>query len=250
VAFPILKKYQIPATIFLPVGLIGSSKVFWFQSIYVLATKAITQSKESPLIDYFEHKIGSWKAKGINNENICKLIAQIKTLPGNCIDDLIEGAYERLGIQQLSDRLALNWDEIAEMAHNKINFGSHGLNHYILPSVQFSIKKKEIFDSMEILRKKGIPFSPIFSYPNGDWDDDCLDFLLEKGYIGGVTTRLGYNTSRTFRFLLNRILFHEAISNTPSLFWCRIFQSFVAGAGPYLEDCNYAILRKGQAMVA
>lgn len=41
IAYPILKKYQIPATIFLPVNMIGTTQWFWFEQIWDLVHKSL-----------------------------------------------------------------------------------------------------------------------------------------------------------------------------------------------------------------
>ncbi|MEI9475727.1 MAG: polysaccharide deacetylase family protein [Deltaproteobacteria bacterium] len=235
-AYPILRKYEIPATVFLPVALMGSSNCFWFESVFDLARKMGAESKERAFIEYFRERIPSWRPANIERKGVSSLVVQMKKLPGPEIDDLIAQAYNWLKVGRPSRRYVMNWSEVTEMGLNGMTFGSHGLNHYILTSVDYSVKQKEIGTSFKILKEMRIPgVSSVFSYPNGNWDDECLDLVQEAGYLGAVTTGLGCNGAGTSRFRLKRVLLHEEISNTPSLFWFRIFQSFVAGAGPYVQ---------------
>jgi hypothetical protein len=102
------------------------------------------------------------------------------------------------------------------------------MRHYILPTLKADRKREEIFGSLEMLHKTGLAEQPVFSYPNGDWDEESIRLLVDAGYKGAVTTRLGFNDKKTNLFLMNRVGFHEAISDTPSLFWFRIFQAYLS----------------------
>lgn len=224
-AFPILKKYNIPATIFIPVNMIGSKKKFWFQSIWDICSQAGKNGLQVDCIRYFNTVIPAWKPEYIDVEQIDKLISELKHLPAQELNDLAEQAYRSLGLTPESDGYILNWEQVREMSKNGITFGSHGLNHYILPSLSREMKKKEIFDSFGILKEKGISVSSFFSFPNGDWDNESLALVKEAGYKGALTTRVGYNTAQTDPFLLNRIAVHDDATNTPSLLWFRILQA-------------------------
>ena len=224
-AFPISKKYNIPATIFIPVNMIGSKKKFWFQGIWDIWSQAGKNGLISDCIRYFNTVIPAWKPEYIDVEQIDKLISELKYMPAQELNDLAEQAYRSLGLTPESDGYILNWEQVREMSQHGITFGSHGLDHYIHPTLSKEMKKKEIFDSFSILNGKGISVSPFFSFPNGNWDKESLALVKQAGCKGAVTTHLGYNTHKTDPFLLNRISIHDEISNTPSLLWFRILQA-------------------------
>ncbi len=150
------------------------------------------------------------------------------------MNDLISGSYAKLNLAQTAQKTTMDWDHASEMSKFGVSFGSHGLHHHILTTLDGNLKRKEIIESFEILKKKPLKVSRFFSYPNGDWDEGSIAFVSEAGYQGGLTTRLGYNTSKTNPFLLNRIGLHEYISHTANLFWFRIFQVIFPGSGPHI----------------
>jgi len=106
-----------------------------------------------------------------------------------------------------------------------IYFGSHGLQHDIIPTLSKPIKKNIVFESLNILKKKAIRSTPFFSYPNGDWDIETLEFLRQAGYHGAVTTKSGV-VDDAEPFILNRIGLSETSSNTPELLWFQIAKAF------------------------
>lgn len=50
IAFPILKKYKVPATIFLPVSFINSKRCFWFENLYDIAKLSVAKNVEQLFI--------------------------------------------------------------------------------------------------------------------------------------------------------------------------------------------------------
>ncbi len=228
VAFPILKKYRLPATIFLPVSMIGTHQWFWFEAIWDLAHQAITFGKQKEFIRHFSLITSCWKAETLTEQNLLELIRCLKELEASSMGKIMQDAFEDLDVRLPTKRILFNWKEAAEMGSNGITFGPHGLHHRILPTLTYKEKREEITESLRILLEKGIPVVKTFCYPNGDWDDECLIILSKFGYLGAVTTRLGNIKSQTSPFLLNRIGIHEDISNSPSLFWFRIFQAIRA----------------------
>ena len=228
-AFPVLKKYNVPATIFVPVGIIGTRKRFWFQEIWEIVLKASRNSLEGEFIQYFSNQLPSWKPLSVGVDEVCSLISGLKERPAEDLDSLVKEAYGRLGIDEDTSADILNWDQVKEMGDHCITFGPHGLNHYILPGLSTDNKKMEIMDSYRILKDMDVPVAPFFCYPNGDWDSETIRLVKQGGYRAGVTTTLGYNTEETNPFLLNRIGLHEDISCSPSLLWFRLFQAHTAG---------------------
>ena len=67
------------------------------------------------------------------------------------------------------DHEFLSWDEVIEMHHAGIDFGSHGVNHLILDKngvdIDFELKQSKI----DIEARLSAPITA-FSYPNGNYD--------------------------------------------------------------------------------
>jgi peptidoglycan/xylan/chitin deacetylase (PgdA/CDA1 family) len=236
VAFPLLKKYEIPATVFVPVGLIGKSNCFWFESLVDLADKTAKRGLELQFVEYFNMIIPAWNKKILNQNSLSNLLLLLKRMPADNLDNLMKEGYRALNINPDLKRLVIDWDEISEMNEHNVRFAPHGSGHFILPNLSSDLKREEIITPLGIFRENGISAEPIFSYPNGDWDEDSIEYLKEAGYKGAVTTRLGGNTYRTNPYLLNRIDIHDQISATPGLFWFRIYQGMVSRESPSNKD--------------
>lgn len=228
VAMPVLQRYKAPATVFIPVSLIGGADGFWFQELWNLSLSVRKSGLEGRFSGHFKKVSGQWKGQGAGQDDVLGLIASLKELPASELNRVIEEAYEGIGIERSRERYILDWNEVRKMGGNGITFGSHGMNHFILTSVSSEIKKAEITGSLNALREQNVALTPFLSYPNGNWDDECVKFAKEAGYSGAVTTRLGVNKGGCPPFLLNRIGLHDDISSTPSLLWFRLLQALMA----------------------
>lgn len=226
-AFPVLKKHRVPASIFLPVNYIGTDRQFWFQLFWQASTSASTRG----VLDDFIGELCSYLPGDVprNQMTLKSLLVHLKGVPPAELDLLMQRMQEKyVAPGGAITRSTVNWDEAREMEAHDISFGSHGLSHHILPPLEGAQKEREIRESFEILKQKLPDFLPVFCYPNGDWDDECVQYVRESGYLGAVTTRLGTVSRRQDPFLLNRIGIHNDISSSSALFWFRIFQAIVA----------------------
>ena len=225
VAYPILKSYQLPATIFLPAAMIGTNLWFWFEAIWDLVRKSDVDQRKHRLASYFQDHVPAWRAGNISTATVLQLIDCLKLNNAAALEQLILNAYHVLELPPPVDRILFNWQEAAEMGKNGITFGSHGLNHRILPTLNYKDKEEEVNNSFNILMRHDIPISKVFCYPNGDWDEDCLELLSTSEYLGAVTTQIGMIKNDASPFLLNRIGIHEDVSSSPSLFFYRLYQA-------------------------
>lgn len=231
IAFPILKKYRMPATMFLPTGKIGMNDSFWFDNLWELANHAVRRGAEAVFIEKFHKLVRSWYPRVLSVDHLSNLTLALKYLPASTLDDLVKEAFLGLNIHPLVQKNIIDWDHVSEMSQYGITFGSHGLQHYILPTLDNGLKRKDIFESLEGLKSRGARTIPFFSFPNGEWDRESLQLICDAKYRGALTTRIGFNVPGTNPFLLNRISLHEYISNIPELLWFRIFQAMISGSG-------------------
>ena len=164
---PILKKYNIPITIFLCSEIIGTNRHFWFRS-------------KNPKI----------------HQNL-KNISNSKRL-----SNLREFGFEQT--KEFSSRQALSYDEIDEMK-GVVDFQSHTMFHPCLPQCTYSKAKEEIFKSKDKLENElGLNITTI-SYPNGDYSNRDIQLCKMAGYKCGITVDYGFNTINTPPFRLKRL---------------------------------------------
>jgi peptidoglycan/xylan/chitin deacetylase (PgdA/CDA1 family) len=226
-AYPILKKYRIPATIFLSTSMIGSNSWPWPDRIayYMHAVPS------EDFLDTFRTilmKIGlefsALNLKSHDKEIILEqVINSVKKMDNQKIISVM-GELDQIMIHQkehlLQSRPWLTWNEIMEMGSGDISFGSHTHNHVILDGIPLQQAREEIGHSKKILSERtGKPvFS--FSYPNGDYNSDLMRVVKESGYSIAVTTRRGFLGDSDNLFTLRRLMIHDDMTSTIPMLAC------------------------------
>jgi len=195
-AFPILKKYQVPAVIYVATGLIGTNGMTWPDQIeHVLLNTDLNTFSLPSLWGEEQLSIQTTAQK----ERVNVRIAQaLKEVPDAERKSILKELFAVLGVDPsaASERKMLNWDEIREMAAHGIEFGAHSHTHPILSRVPLEESKRDILLSKSILEKQlGKPVRH-FAYPNGreeDFTEELRSYCREIGFDTVSTVLYGAN---------------------------------------------------------
>jgi len=223
-ALPIFIKHRICATIFLPVAAIGTNHWFWFEHIFYLAN---TVDREH-FLAFFRKTIPAWSEDTVSIDSILTLNEILKRLPAKVISEIVDQAYAKLNIDIPEEPLLVDWEHIKEMGLSGIYFGSHGMNHDIIPLLDRTSKLEAVAASLRLLKMKCVHYTPFFSYPNGAWDPETIGMLQVSGYTGATTTESGCAFSVP-PFRLPRIGLSEVSANSTNLFWFQVARAFIDG---------------------
>ncbi len=223
-AYPVLKKYDIPATIFLPTAFISTDKWFWPDKISYLLMNFCNSSKIHEFGESLRKLLSKYDwLSSLNIEKIDSAIESCKNLPEEDVDCLIREMSNILGLKIPDERLLINWKEIKKISKHGVSFGSHSCNHKILTKLSTTEIKKELEDSLHTLQKKRINYIPVFCYPNGSYNKEITVMVKAAGYQAAVSTHFGFeNDLPQDLFSLKRIGIHNDISSTIPLFAYRL----------------------------
>jgi len=165
---PIIKKYNVPITIFLCASIINTNRHFWFNK----------------------------KVEGVVGSDLKSLpnIERLALLNNHGFDQN----------QEYENAQALNEFQIKEMAPF-VNMQSHTLFHPILPKCKIDDAKVEIGDSKKLLEEKYNLKINSISYPNGDYSMRDIKLSKDAGYECGITVDFGFNNFNADLFRLKRI---------------------------------------------
>jgi len=225
-AFPLLKKYKVSATVFLPTKFISSKKQFWTDRFaYLLSSRHATTlgTKFDPdILECVEFLNG---LRGSFDNQLEIGIKYLKSLPLKTIEEVLRGLSEIWHVDIYgSGRDFLNWGEITEMVNSGlVSFGSHTVRHQILTTLNDEDIKKELIDSRKELLKRNVLDSSCisFCYPNGNHTKEIADMVCSSGYHLAVTTKNGWNHANADKFTLRRVGIHEDMTSSTPLFACR-----------------------------
>lgn len=212
-AYPILKRYNIPATIFLTTGHIGTGSLFWWDKV----SYCIQQTS----LDKINLKgFGSFSLRSEKEKYRAKsaLLEGLKKLPGKKKDLLIDELRAISGEEipdDLGENLILSWDEIKEMSCDGIAFGAHTVNHPIIKNLPFDQAKWEIIQSKKDIEKMiGNPVTA-FSYPNGIFSPDIAELVRTSGFKCAVAVSpCGPISLNDSLYGLGRIIIEEDFSKS------------------------------------
>lgn len=205
-AFPILKEYSVPATIFLATAAIGSGRVLWHDRVFTAFRKAAT-----PVLRRFGQESCMYPLLTLSD----KLFAQhailqfLRSLGDEERSGWIDRLMTNLGVEDKEETLdlMLNWDEVRAMHQHGISFGSHTVTHPILSKLPVEKVKEEIRESQRTIAQQLGAVPTLFAYPNGGQKDFTLttkQILRDTGYVCAVTTIFGANETGQDLFELRR----------------------------------------------
>jgi len=227
-AYPVLKRYGLPATIFVTTGLIGTSLWHWPDRVSYYVHHMDT-GRFLELFDVVRSAVGEnwiYFPSGFHDRHDLagKLIGLMKSLDHGKLQlvmDILDRNMERLKAELQAQRPWLNWEEVKKMS-DCVSFGSHTHSHKILTSVPIEKVHDELEISQRVLSEQIGKSIDSFCYPNGNYDYGIITELRNAGFEFAVTTQKGTIKGSKSFLELNRLMIHEDMTNTIPLFICKL----------------------------
>jgi len=222
-AFPILKEYGIPATIFVVSGMIGTNQIFWPNRLARLISHPDIRNVTLPHSEWLGRFPPDSAPCNTSPEFIADAIQRGKQLSDGQMLEFLDRAERLLALPCDSERSLLNWDELLAMINSGlIEIGSHTCAHTRLTrALDPASTVREISDSrarIEIMLRRKVL---LFCYPNGDVSPNA-EAIVKEQYDAAVTTKAGVNLTSTPSHLLRRIAVHEDSTRSTAGFFARL----------------------------
>ncbi|MGB7208701.1 MAG: polysaccharide deacetylase family protein [Pyrinomonadaceae bacterium] len=207
IAFPVLKKFNVPATLYVVTGFVdGKSWIWTDKARYILGQTSAERcdlmvgSKKIELgLSYVESRL---KAAGSMNAELKKMLGDEKDSILLDIASQMEVTVPDLPTDEFK---AIGWGEAREMQETDIEIGSHTANHPILTNMDEVSLADELRVSKLMLEDKLQKQTVHFCYPNGNVSKRERDAAEKTGYESAVTTELRLCENGDDPFLLSRI---------------------------------------------
>jgi len=237
-AYPILRKYNVPATIFITTGKIGSKEPLWGAKVAYYINSTMASEINLDGIGKYRLDSDSRKLKAIDDiiERL-KLINEIKR------DIVIDRLAEQLKVEKVdkaADVLFLSWDEIRDISTNSISFGAHTVSHPNLASISVDQAKREVVESKYRIEVETDRSVNCFAYPYGGlvhFNERIKTMLREAGFICACSTIYGRQNLNDDLYQLRRIpIFHY---HNMSVFKAKVFGFF-----DYLDRLEKLLVRR------
>ncbi len=191
-AFPLLKKYGLPATIYVTTDFVERGIPLWVDRL-------ACAFESSPVVPQAERLPRFLEVK-----------RRLKAMPQSERLDALEKTIGEVcdGREPALDPVyaPLKKEHIREMAASGlVEIGSHSLTHPILTSLSPEEKRREIEQSKAAAERLSGGSVESFAYPNGDYDAECLALVGRAGYASAAAAGMKLSDLRDSRFALSRL---------------------------------------------
>jgi peptidoglycan/xylan/chitin deacetylase (PgdA/CDA1 family) len=215
-AYPLLRKHQVPATLFAVSHMIGTEDCFWPNKVAALLEQPRERLESLP-----------WLAPHLpsgenlaSRDSITEIVAALKQYP----DDQVQAWLGEVEISAFGERSLMNWDELRSMVDSGlVEVGSHTCHHFRLRAdLAPELIESELAESQRKIAEELGQSPRLFCYPNGDLCDTALE-KVPQYYEGAVTTKRGINIACKLRhFQLTRLGIHQDRCDTEAKFYSRL----------------------------
>ncbi|MCY7345529.1 MAG: polysaccharide deacetylase family protein [Pyrinomonadaceae bacterium] len=216
IAFPLLKKFNLPATLFVVTDFANGKCWLWTDLMrYVLTATTRDFIK-------IEFEIGEKIEVELTNKNqrieLAAIInSRLKKMPDKEKDLKIKKIAADLAVEipalPTAEYAPINWRQAQEMDASVLKIESHTATHPILTNINETRLDFELNSSRVNLETVLNRKSEHFCYPNGSLNETVWQAVKNNEYQSAVTTEYGFNGKEANPFLLKRIDAPAAIEN-------------------------------------
>jgi len=207
VAFPILRRYGAPATLFVATDFVDGRGWLWTDILRFVAAGAKTNCLKAT-INNRELRV-QLAGTASRLAAATQLNERLKLLPDDAKERaILEIAYSAgvdLPDAPPDEYAAIDWEQAREMSAGGVEIGSHTLTHPILTRVPDDRLRAELCDSRARIEQMVARPADLFCYPNGDYDERVYRAAKAAGYRCAVTIEPGLNGPGSDLFKLRRV---------------------------------------------
>lgn len=192
VAYPILREYGVPATIFLTMDLIGSDEFLWFDELYLLIREGLLRGVALNLPESAERQY----QEGDVWASYATSVEALKRAGTRRREAFLYHLRSRVPLEReqwLEDFGLLGWDEVRAMERSGlVSFGVHTATHRILSELDDDELVAEVLAPRQRFSDMVGSETVSFCFPNGrpgiDFGKVHQTFLRSCGYRCAFTT--------------------------------------------------------------
>ncbi|MDQ4077228.1 MAG: polysaccharide deacetylase family protein [Chloroflexota bacterium] len=199
-AWPILQRYHIPVTLFVPTAFPGApERTFWwdrlFQALHFTSHDELITPVGCLPLEHLSQRARAYR----------RLREYVKSLPHQEAIAWVEQVCQALDTPP-PQASVMGWDMLRQLADEGVVLGAHTRTHPLINRVSAEEARAEIVGSLRDLEREIGETLPIFAYPSGGFDDGVVQLLACEGLELAFTTTRGVNDLRMAdRLRLRRI---------------------------------------------
>jgi peptidoglycan/xylan/chitin deacetylase (PgdA/CDA1 family) len=187
-AWPILRRYKIPVTLFVPTAFPDHpEQTFWWDDLYQALQNT---NRKEPL----DTPIGTFSLSTAvsRDQAYQRLKNYTKTLKHTEALSRVREFCNELGGQPATNCI-MSWESLRKLGQEGLTIGAHTRTHPLLNRISLEEAREEVVGSFEDLKREMGFALPIFAYPSGEFSDDVVGMLEREGFSLAFTTKRGMN---------------------------------------------------------
>jgi peptidoglycan/xylan/chitin deacetylase (PgdA/CDA1 family) len=209
-AYPLLRRYRVPATVFLATDFIEGRQWLWFDAVHYLLQKTRASRVDIRLEGY---RLGldlsttgqrnrAWSVVGeaclrMDPEHRAAAIAHLQDALNVAVPSAPTVEYE-----------AMSWDEALQLDATLIDYGSHTCSHPVLSRCSTAQIERELRESKRIIETRLHRRIDTFAYPHGeaaDYDERAMHAAEAAGYLCATVAHGGPLLGQVNLFQMERM---------------------------------------------
>lgn len=239
-AKPVLEKFDCPATVFVPTGLLGRARDFWWDEL----AKLILESEKLPgkLTIETGHGRFAWERIRSKAEDRAALHdtlwGWLLPLHHDVRDRCLEQLAAQIGVSIAGrpHHRIVNASELVRLSSDLIEIGAHTVNHPALPMLGADEKRAEVIGSQRDCEALLGRRTKSFAFPYGLYDEESLRAVRDAGFSVACTAEHAPVTLGSTNWEIPRIYIRDWDGETFSRLLDRHFpQQFFATAHKFIR---------------
>ncbi|MBI3652046.1 MAG: polysaccharide deacetylase family protein [Acidobacteria bacterium] len=214
IAFPLLQRYQLPATLFVVTDFIERKTWLWTDKLKFMTPRTTARWLEFSLNDSLSRmELSDARSRQLA---AAQINAWLKTQSNQVKEQAILKIADSLGVSlpevPPDEYRPLSWREVGAMDKGGVAIGSHTVTHPILTRIDEERLRYELRESKTQLEAVLGRAVELFCYPNGDYDQQVVREVERAGYRCAVTTDYGLNEADIAPLCLRRLAAENDLS--------------------------------------
>jgi peptidoglycan/xylan/chitin deacetylase (PgdA/CDA1 family) len=190
VAWPTLRHYGVPVTMFVPTAFPDTDERFWWDRVHHAVCSAGYPAR-------FASPVGETTVRSAEDRRLfmSRMADWVFHTPHDLAMAEIDALCTELGASALPPSV-LGWDELRRLAAEGVALAPHSRRHPLLNQVPLATAQTEILGSAADLVRELGRCAPVFSFPAGGHSRELLEWLATTDLEVAVTTTRGNNDIR------------------------------------------------------
>jgi peptidoglycan/xylan/chitin deacetylase (PgdA/CDA1 family) len=208
-AFPVLRKYAVPATVFVTAGSVESGEIAWYDRIF-LALKLFAHEQLELELDRPCRFFLSSPLARINAAT--SIVMYLRSVPDARRAEVCATLERKVQLPNSETmQHMLRWEQVRTMHRAGIHFGSHTMTHRVLSRLSSAEQQYELQESKKLIEERLGTEVLDFAYPFGKPADcgETGEAVARSGYRSAMTTCSGVNVVNTNAYQLRRVQIGE-----------------------------------------